>query len=229
MTRKIDVSIPIGAVMALTGVTTYPKNFAVLDGSVVNEPRSPFNGKTLPNWGQTEGAPYCSNSISSSGTVSTVNDKTYSIIVEDKHLPKITIDPRSEGTIKTTSVIEDIHSLNTRLSNANAFNTNVTRIDQYPSGYDTADANEGGNNYKIFDYSTSYSVSSYNAGHNHNDTNISVTHPEHSITSNSSTADGYIYPSQQTLSYNAGVSNNISQSFPTKVKGVTCMWIMRIY
>lgn len=51
---SVDVGIPIGGCIAMTGADIVPVNFLPLDGGVVNEPRSVLNGVTLPNWNSDE-------------------------------------------------------------------------------------------------------------------------------------------------------------------------------
>lgn len=84
---SVDIGIPICGILQIQGSSQVPPNFAPLDGQVLNEPRSPLNGETLPYWNRVEEiVPYQASPYDGSVVA---KPTTYSVKIEETNLPAV--------------------------------------------------------------------------------------------------------------------------------------------
>lgn len=229
---SVDIGIPICGILQIQGSTQIPPNFAPLDGQVLNEPRSPLNGQTLPYWNRVEEVvPYQASPYDGSVVV---KPSTYKYQLKAENLPPVEMVSSRTFTLSAGSTVTTgSGGSSVTVASDSMFSTTVVQADNEIwtdtgsalSGSDRrhASINDAASSYKFetnhtHSYSLQHTSSTY-GGVNHG----------FKAEASGTTHGAKIVPSGTASISTNGYTAPNEVSFPLAREVVKSKWYMRVY
>lgn len=229
---SVDIGIPLCGILQIQGSSQIPPNFAPLDGQVLNEPRSPLNGKTLPLWNRVdEVVPYQASPYDGSVVV---KPSTYKYTLKWENLPPVEMVSSRTFTLSAGSdVTTDSSGSTVTVSSDDMFSTTVVQADN-EIWTDLGEARDGTarRHAIINDAASSYKFEtdhthSYSLQHT-SSTYGGVNHGFKAEAANT-THGAKIVPSGTASISTNGYTTPNEVSFPLARDTVRSKWYMRVY
>lgn len=230
----VDIGIPICGVVAMTGSDTIPVNLMLMDGSVVEEKRSPLYGKTVPNWVQNDSECIPTQCSPYDGTVYK-EDLYQDLSITEDNLPDgLNISYDVACVLKGYSGSTGDAGDSTLYSTSSNMFTNNIFYSNYAASIDNG-SNFGGDSVYHMKMDNDTSASNLRLD-NHSHT-VTLTHTSnHGIVYSSSSntyigdaAYGFTGGSGSTTLTVGGGSSETTTRFPRRRNTLDVKWYMRIY